>query len=274
MEELRNPYLLSLLHSTCYHNLHIPWRFSAQASIITTWDTACSGYASWLCYPAVLNVLGLRAAVFASSRLQLGGRCHESEIFNAFKRAYPKYRQPGVVADTALRDMVSWKDLVPTFDVLDLTAVRLWLTRWYCSNVHVVLTRDYSGISHVLGLGMPQTWKHPLLPTICFLAGSDLTISFVLVLVYVLVCTARCSTHCIQDRVFSTCNLRVHHVSFRFTGLNNQCCLVCCIYCVLYRCVSTIQMWRGRQRDITRIWASNPRSARLLVFRTSLNQSW
>jgi hypothetical protein len=36
-------------------------------------------------------------------RLQRAGRCHESEVFKAFRREVAKYRDPEVLPDTILR---------------------------------------------------------------------------------------------------------------------------------------------------------------------------
>lgn len=46
------------------------------------------------------------AAGFADKRLQRGGRCHESEIFSAFRRDFARYRSAEALPDTVLRDMV------------------------------------------------------------------------------------------------------------------------------------------------------------------------
>eukprot|EP00877_Chromochloris_zofingiensis_P010405 jgi/Chrzof1/5618/Cz16g09050.t1 len=45
-------------------------------------------------------------AGFADKRLQRGGRCHESEIFSAFRRDFARYRSAEALPDTVLRDMV------------------------------------------------------------------------------------------------------------------------------------------------------------------------
>lgn len=52
----------------------------------------------------------LHAAVFANDKLQRSGRCHESEVFNAFRRSHARYRSADVLPDSALRDMVrNWQ---------------------------------------------------------------------------------------------------------------------------------------------------------------------
>ena len=43
---------------------------------------------------------------FANQRLQRDGRCHESEVFKAFRRDVPKYRAPDAVTDAQLRSFV------------------------------------------------------------------------------------------------------------------------------------------------------------------------
>ncbi|GAX83120.1 hypothetical protein CEUSTIGMA_g10546.t1 [Chlamydomonas eustigma] len=45
-------------------------------------------------------------ARFADQRLQRGGRCHESEVFNAFRREFAKYRREEVISDEELRSMI------------------------------------------------------------------------------------------------------------------------------------------------------------------------
>ncbi len=51
----------------------------------------------------------MTAASWADSRLQRGGRCHESEVFSAFRKAFGRYRSEEAVPDNVLRDMVrSW----------------------------------------------------------------------------------------------------------------------------------------------------------------------
>lgn len=51
----------------------------------------------------------LPAVGFAKERLQRSGRCHESEVFAAFRRELPKYRSPEVADDEQLRSFVrSW----------------------------------------------------------------------------------------------------------------------------------------------------------------------
>jgi hypothetical protein len=46
------------------------------------------------------------AAGFADARLQRSGRCHESEVFTAFRQRFGKYRSADVIPDSTLRDMV------------------------------------------------------------------------------------------------------------------------------------------------------------------------
>jgi hypothetical protein len=46
------------------------------------------------------------AAGFADARLQRSGRCHESEVFGAFRQRFGKYRSADVMPDSTLRDMV------------------------------------------------------------------------------------------------------------------------------------------------------------------------
>ncbi|KAG1665667.1 hypothetical protein FOA52_005457 [Chlamydomonas sp. UWO 241] len=45
-------------------------------------------------------------ARFADARLQRNGRCHESEVFAAFRLQYVKYRGADTISDAVLRDMV------------------------------------------------------------------------------------------------------------------------------------------------------------------------
>eukprot|EP00873_Tetraselmis_striata_P034627 jgi/Tetstr1/454891/TSEL_041755.t1 len=45
-------------------------------------------------------------AGFAEDRLLRKGRCHESEVFSAFRKSFARYRDPSVVPDPVLRDMV------------------------------------------------------------------------------------------------------------------------------------------------------------------------
>lgn len=45
-------------------------------------------------------------AQFADQRLLRKGRCHESEVFTAFRKSFARYRDPAVVPDPVLRDMV------------------------------------------------------------------------------------------------------------------------------------------------------------------------
>lgn len=45
-------------------------------------------------------------AAFASQKLQKSGRCHESEVYKQFRRAYARYRSEEVISDDVLRDMV------------------------------------------------------------------------------------------------------------------------------------------------------------------------
>jgi hypothetical protein len=47
-----------------------------------------------------------RAARFAERRLRRGGRCHESEIWTAFRREHARYRSADVLPDATLRTMV------------------------------------------------------------------------------------------------------------------------------------------------------------------------
>ncbi|WIA21371.1 hypothetical protein OEZ85_000590 [Tetradesmus obliquus] len=46
-------------------------------------------------------------AGFADVRLQRSGRCHESEVFTAFRQRFGKYRSADVMPDSTLRDMVA-----------------------------------------------------------------------------------------------------------------------------------------------------------------------
>lgn len=46
-------------------------------------------------------------ARFADRRLRRAGRCHESEVFAAFRREHARYRSPDVVDDATLRTMVA-----------------------------------------------------------------------------------------------------------------------------------------------------------------------
>lgn len=48
----------------------------------------------------------LPAAAWANTKLQRSGRCHESEVFNAFRRSSGRYRSAEVLPDSTLRDMV------------------------------------------------------------------------------------------------------------------------------------------------------------------------
>lgn len=43
---------------------------------------------------------------FADVRLQRAGRCHESEVYAAFRREVARYRRPEALSDAVLRDMV------------------------------------------------------------------------------------------------------------------------------------------------------------------------
>lgn len=43
---------------------------------------------------------------FANVRLQRAGRCHESEVFAAFRREHSRYRSPEALSDATLRDLV------------------------------------------------------------------------------------------------------------------------------------------------------------------------
>ncbi|KAJ9522378.1 hypothetical protein QJQ45_008154 [Haematococcus lacustris] len=45
-------------------------------------------------------------AAWSSVRLQRAGRCHESEVFKAFRKAHAKYRTAEAISDAVLRDMV------------------------------------------------------------------------------------------------------------------------------------------------------------------------
>ncbi|KAF8065607.1 hypothetical protein HT031_003208 [Scenedesmus sp. PABB004] len=45
-------------------------------------------------------------AAFAEASLQRRGRCHESEVFAAFRRRHGKYRSGDAITDATLRDMV------------------------------------------------------------------------------------------------------------------------------------------------------------------------
>ncbi|KAK9815335.1 hypothetical protein WJX72_001923 [[Myrmecia] bisecta] len=45
-------------------------------------------------------------AGFANERLQRTGRCHESEVFKAFRREFAKYRTEEAVSEAILRDLV------------------------------------------------------------------------------------------------------------------------------------------------------------------------
>ena len=56
--------------------------------------------------PLNLTTYPLPAVGFASVRLQRGGRCHESEVFAAFRKELPKYRSPEVADDEQLRSFV------------------------------------------------------------------------------------------------------------------------------------------------------------------------
>lgn len=47
-----------------------------------------------------------RAASWADQRLQRGGRCHESEVYAAFRRQHALYRRPDSLPDATLRDML------------------------------------------------------------------------------------------------------------------------------------------------------------------------
>jgi hypothetical protein len=46
------------------------------------------------------------AATFADVQLLRKGRCHESEVYAAFRRQHARYRQPEALPDSTLRDMV------------------------------------------------------------------------------------------------------------------------------------------------------------------------
>ncbi len=48
----------------------------------------------------------MRAVGFADARLQRNGRCHESEVFAAFRRDLVRYRAPEAVTDDQLRSFV------------------------------------------------------------------------------------------------------------------------------------------------------------------------
>mmetsp|Transcript_6837 Transcript_6837/g.16523 ORF Transcript_6837/g.16523 Transcript_6837/m.16523 type:complete len:80 (-) Transcript_6837:119-358(-) len=46
------------------------------------------------------------AGSFAGDRLQCSGRCHETEVYSAFRKSFARYRSPDVVPDHVLRSMV------------------------------------------------------------------------------------------------------------------------------------------------------------------------
>ena len=46
------------------------------------------------------------AVSFADARLQRNGRCHETEVFAAFRREVARYRAPDAVSDEQLRSFV------------------------------------------------------------------------------------------------------------------------------------------------------------------------
>ena len=48
----------------------------------------------------------MHAVNFADARLQPNGRCHESEVFAAFRREVARYRAPEAVTDEQLRSFV------------------------------------------------------------------------------------------------------------------------------------------------------------------------
>jgi hypothetical protein len=52
------------------------------------------------------RVWRVHAVGFANLRLQRSGRCHESEVFAAFRKELPKYRSPEVTDDEQLRSFV------------------------------------------------------------------------------------------------------------------------------------------------------------------------
>jgi hypothetical protein len=58
----------------------------------------------WLLLCASVCAAG--AAAFANTKLQRSGRCHESEVFSAFRRTSGRYRSAEVLPDSTLRDMV------------------------------------------------------------------------------------------------------------------------------------------------------------------------
>ncbi|XP_075264004.1 uncharacterized protein LOC142355854 [Convolutriloba macropyga] len=43
---------------------------------------------------------------FAEERLLRTGRCHETEIYSAFRKSNAKYRDPATIPDRTLRDMI------------------------------------------------------------------------------------------------------------------------------------------------------------------------
>jgi NAD(P)-dependent dehydrogenase (short-subunit alcohol dehydrogenase family) len=45
-------------------------------------------------------------ARFADASLARGGRCHETEVFRAFRRTYGRYRSEEALSDSRLRDMI------------------------------------------------------------------------------------------------------------------------------------------------------------------------
>lgn len=72
---------------------------------------AVLGSASLLCKRRTLSLCVSRplcAAAFADRQLQRSGRCHESEVFAAFRRApgNGRYRSLDTLPDSTLRDMV------------------------------------------------------------------------------------------------------------------------------------------------------------------------
>lgn len=74
-------------------------------------NCAVLGSASLLCKRRTLPLCVCRrlcAAAFADRQLQRSGRCHESEVFAAFRRApgNGRYRSPDTLPDSTLRDMV------------------------------------------------------------------------------------------------------------------------------------------------------------------------
>lgn len=59
-----------------------------------------------MCGAILRYALSAAAAAFANNKMQRSGRCHESEVFAAFRRSNGRYRSPDVLPDSTLRDMV------------------------------------------------------------------------------------------------------------------------------------------------------------------------